>query len=391
MHLLRFHLPLKRQEQQADLFIDLKIGSSCPSSSEMIKHINIYRPVFLRTLMHSQNDTIAAVVLAAGKGTRMKSELPKVLHPLCGRTMVGHVIHSLEIAGIKEKCIVVGGDADRLKNALHEFGNLTFTLQRDRLGTGEAIACAGFGLEGITPPSYASGSLLSGPRLRSQYVLICAGDTPAMDAEVLAAFVKTCLGQASKLAVLGMKHPEPKGYGRLITNEKNQLLKIVEEKDATDSERLVQLCNSGVIFAETQHLFSLLGSITQSNAQKEYYLTDCFSLSLARGVPALVWKTEDYASFDGVNDRMQLSRLEERMLGKLRRQWMSDGVSFQMASSTYLDVTVKIGQDTVIGSNVSLTGKTQIGRNCEIGSHVALKNVIIPDDTKVPAGTVRMN
>lgn len=340
--------------------------------------------------MHSQNDTIAAVVLAAGKGTRMKSELPKVLHPLAGRPMVGHVIQTLDDAGISEKCIVVGGDVDQLKNALSGFGSLTFTLQRDRLGTGEAVACAGFGLEGITPPPYASGSLLSGPRLKSQYVLICAGDTPAMDAAVLADFVKTCLAQKAKLAVLGMNHPEPKGYGRLITNAQNQLLKIVEEKDASESERLVQLCNSGVIFAETQHLFSLLGAITQSNAQKEYYLTDCFALSLDRGVPALVWKTDDYSSFDGVNDRMQLSRLELRMLDKLRKKWMSEGVTFQMASSTYLDVSVRIGQDTVIGPHASLTGKTEIGRNCEIGSHVALKDVIIPDGTKLPSGTVRV-
>ena len=340
--------------------------------------------------MHSQNDTIAAVVLAAGKGTRMKSELPKVLHPLCGRPMVGHVIQTLEAAGIKEKCIVVGGDVDRMKDVLREFGDLTFTLQRDRLGTGEAVACAGFGLDGVTPPPYASGSLLSGPRLKCQYVLICAGDTPAMDADVLAAFVKTCISQSSKLAVLGMNHPEPKGYGRLITNEKNQLLKIVEEKDASESERLVQLCNSGVIFAETKHLFSLLGSITQSNAQKEYYLTDCFSLSLAKGVPALVWKTDDFGSFDGVNDRMQLSRLEERMLDRIRRRWMSEGVSFQMASSTYVEVSVKIGPDSKVASHVHLSGKTQIGKSCEIGSHVALKDVNIPDGTKVPPGTIRM-
>ncbi len=339
--------------------------------------------------MHSQKDMIAAIVLAAGKGTRMKSEVPKVLHPLCGLPMVGHVIQSLEAAGISEKCIVLGGDVEGLKKALSNYGPLTFALQRDRLGTGEAVACAGFALDEVVPPSFASGSLLSGPRLKGPYVLICAGDTPAMDSAIIAAFVASCLSQKSKLAVLGMRHPEPKGYGRLLTNEQNQVLRILEEKDASESERQIQLCNSGVIFADKQHLFALLGALTRANAQKEYYLTDCFALSLERGLPAQVWATDDYASFDGVNDRIQLSRLEERLLDRLRRRHMAEGVSFQMASSVYLEVSVKIGADTTVGAHTSLSGQTQIGRNCEIGSHVALKDVIIPDGSQVPAGTIR--
>ncbi|MEK7153513.1 MAG: NTP transferase domain-containing protein, partial [Patescibacteria group bacterium] len=154
--------------------------------------------------MHSQSDTIAAVVLAAGKGTRMKSQLPKVLHPLCGLPMVGHVINILTAAGISDKCIVIGGEVDQLQNTLRNFDSLTFTLQKDRLGTGEAVACSGFGLVNVVPPPYASGSLLAGPRLRAHSVLICAGDTPAMDAEILAAFVQTCVTKKPKLAVLGM-------------------------------------------------------------------------------------------------------------------------------------------------------------------------------------------
>lgn len=342
--------------------------------------------------MHSQNDaTLAAIVLAAGKGTRMKSELPKVLHKICGLPMVGHVIRTLDDAGINEKCIVVGGDVDLLQNALREFGDLTYTLQRDRLGTGEAVACAGFGLEGVTPPSFASGSLLSGPKLSAKYVLICAGDTPAMDSAVIADFVKTCVDSKAKLAVLGMNHPEPKGYGRLITDAKQQLLRIVEEKDANEQEKQVKLCNSGVIFGETKHLFSLLNSLTQANAQKEYYLTDCFALSLERGAPALVWSTEDFGSFDGVNDRVQLAKLEERMTAKIRQRWMTEGVTFEFASSSYIEADVRIGADTRIGSHASLMGRTSLGRGCEIGSHVTLKNVKIPDGAVVPSGTVRID
>lgn len=343
--------------------------------------------------MHSQNDAfkVAAIVLAAGKGTRMKSELPKVLHNICGLPMVGHVIRTLEKAGIHEKNIVVGGDVDQLQAALKDFGNLTYTLQRDRLGTGEAVACAGFGLEGVTPPAYASGSLLKGPQLTSRHVLICAGDTPAMDPTIIQEFVQTCFEKKTKLAVLGMNHPEPKGYGRLITDQKQQLQRIVEEKDASDSEKEVRLCNSGVIFAEVDHLFTLLQSLTQANAQKEYYLTDCFALSLSRGEPALVWSTSDYHSFDGVNDRLQLAALEERMVHKLRQKWMSEGVSFQLASSCYIESEVEIGAGSSIGSHASLQGRTTIGKGAQLGSHVALKNVKIPDGALVPSGTIRID
>ncbi|MES2744230.1 MAG: hypothetical protein V4655_02340, partial [Bdellovibrionota bacterium] len=267
----------------------------------------------------------------------------------------------------------------------------TYTLQRDRLGTGEAVACAGFGLDGINPPPYASGSLLAGPKLNARYVLICAGDTPAMDPQIISEFVQTCLNKQVKLAVLGMNHPDPKGYGRLITDDKQQLLRIVEEKDASETERRVKLCNSGVIFAETQHLFSILGSLTQGNVQKEYYLTDCFALSLSRGEPALVWPTDDYGSFDGVNDRIQLAKLEERVAAKIRQRWMAEGATFILASSTYIEADVTIGSDTRIGPHASLMGRTSIGKGCEIGSHVALKDVNISDGECVASGTVRIH
>ena len=211
-----------------------------------------------------------------------------------------------------------------------------------------------------------------------------------MDPAVIQAFLTSCLAQSSRLAVLGMRHPEPKGYGRLITDAKGELVRIVEEKDASEDERKIQLCNSGVIFAETRHLFSLLASLTQANAQKEYYLTDCFAISRERGVPALVWATDDYRSFDGVNDRLQLARLETRMLEKLRERWKVEGVSFQLASSVYIESDVSLGADTLIGPHVSLMGRTSVGKGCEIGSHVALKNVNIPDGAVVPAGTVRI-
>lgn len=335
-------------------------------------------------------ESVAAIVLAAGKGTRMKSQLPKVLHKLCGKPMIGYVITALEDAGISQKCVVVGGDIDRLQTYLKAFEPLTFALQRDRLGTGEAVASAGFALTDCKVPAYASGQLLGGKPINSSHVLICAGDTPAIDARIIRDFLDFCHREKAELAVLGMDHPQPKGYGRLVCDQGGQLLKIVEEKDASAAEKAIRLCNSGLIFAEKTLLFTLLDAVRPNNSQKEYYITDCFQLARERGKSVKVWSTSNYASFDGINDRGQLAQLEARLAHQIRSKWMQAGVSFHLPESTYVEASVEIGEDSEIGPNVSLLGHTRIGKSCEIASHVVLKDVMIPDSAHVEAGTVRI-
>lgn len=336
------------------------------------------------------SDSIAAIVLAAGKGTRMKSALPKVLHTLCGVPMIGHVLAALRDAGIAKTCVVVGGDVERLQSYLQAFAPLTLALQKDRLGTGEAVASAGFAFQDTPVPAYASGALLAGHTIKSSHVLICAGDTPAIDAAVIGQFVEFCKTEGAELAVLGMDHPQPKGYGRLVCTRDGQLQKIVEEKDANAAEKEIRLCNSGIIFADRRLLFALLEQIRPNNAQKEYYLTDCFALAREQGKAVKVWSTQDYASFDGINDRLQLAELEQRLVAKYCRKWMAAGVTFRAPQTCFLDAAVRIGEDSEIGPNVSLLGHTHVGKNCEISSQVVLKDVIIPDGTRVPAGTVRI-
>jgi bifunctional UDP-N-acetylglucosamine pyrophosphorylase/glucosamine-1-phosphate N-acetyltransferase len=339
--------------------------------------------------MRAESRQLAAIVLAAGKGTRMKSQLPKVLHPLAGVPMVGRVISTLNSIGIQEICAVIGGELEQLSACLENYQPLTLTVQTERLGTGEAVACAGFGFNNTPVPNYAKGYWWSGTKLDCKHVLICAGDTPALDGQVLRSFLDSCFSKDSRLAVLAMRHPQPRGYGRILTDEQGQLQAIVEEKDATASEKKIDICNSGVIFAEKDLLFSLLGRLTTANAQKEYYLTDCFSLARKQGIGADVWVTDHYEAFDGVNDRRQLADLEQRILRRIRENWMLQGVTFQLAESTYIEDTVLIGEDSVIGPHCSLLGRTRIGKSCEIGSHVCLKDVIIPDGTKVPPGTIQ--
>jgi bifunctional UDP-N-acetylglucosamine pyrophosphorylase/glucosamine-1-phosphate N-acetyltransferase len=339
--------------------------------------------------MQRRAEAVAAVLLAAGKGTRMKSATPKVLHTLSGRPMIGHVLRTVQELGLTKICAVIGGDIPALKAYLETQAAITLTVQTERLGTGEAVACAGFGLHNTAVPAYARGHALSGPALECRYVLVCAGDTPALEAQVLEDFLRFCEERQSRLAVLAMDHPEPMGYGRILLDTAGQLSAIVEEKDANPEQKKVRLCNSGVIFAEREHLFQLLAQLTPDNAQREYYLTDCFHLSRQMNIPADVFVTARYESFDGVNNRVQLSALESRLQRRLRQSWAMQGVTFHLAETSYLEDSVILGEDVLVGPHCTLMGQTRIGRGCEIGSHVFLKDVIIPDGTVVPPGTIR--
>ncbi len=340
--------------------------------------------------MDEQTSSVAAIVLAAGKGTRMKSALPKVLHPLSGTPMIGHVIRSIKDVGIEKICAVIGGELAPLESYLANFGPITLTEQLARLGTGEAVACAAYGLKNVLLPGYAKGRHISGQKLDCSHVFICAGDTPALESSILSAFLAFCRDRKSRLAVLAMQHPQPFGYGRIVTDEKGLLQGIIEEKDASPREKEIGLCNSGVIYAESSHLFELLRDLQPENAQKEYYLTDCFQLSRKAGVPADVFTSDQYEAFDGINDRQQLAKLETRLQRRAKDRWMREGVTFRLPDTTYIEDSVVLGGDLDIGPNCSLLGRTRIGDGCKLGSHVLLKNVIIPAGTTVPPGTVRL-
>ena len=183
-----------------------------------------------------------------------------------------------------------------------------------------------------------------------------------------------------------MHHPNPFGYGRIIS-QNNKLIKIVEEKDASDSEKRIQLCNSGVIFAETEYLFKLLGKITKENAQNEYYLTDCFSLANDEGTPAYVFETDNYRSFDGVNNRAQLAAIEQTLNQQNIQKLSGDGVAFRLPQTIYIEDGVTIGADSVIGPGCCFYRGTEIGEGCNIGANTVLKGVKIAHGTSLPPNT----
>jgi bifunctional UDP-N-acetylglucosamine pyrophosphorylase/glucosamine-1-phosphate N-acetyltransferase len=251
----------------------------------------------------------AGIILAAGKGTRMNSDLPKVLHQVAGRMMAARVIDAVRATGIKRQILVIGGDLEKFDPLLSEYTDLSVTVQRQRKGTADAVAAGGYGLKDFALPGYADGALLHGAPLDADYLLICTGDTPCLSAETLSDFLKTGLADEAPIGVIGMRHPQPTGYGRLILDQDGRLLKIVEEKDASVSEKIIDLCNSGIIYCRSDILSSALAMVGKANVSGEYYLTDIFEAAAKKGYRAFVYQTEKYQEFDGVNTPEQLKKV----------------------------------------------------------------------------------
>lgn len=259
-----------------------------------------------------------ALILAGGKGTRMKSELPKVLHQVAGRPMVCRVLDALSASGIEKRVLVIGGDIEKFTSVLNEYSDLTVALQIDRKGTADAVASGGYGISGFLLPPYANGALLRGSPIEADYVLVCTGDTPCLAAETLSKFIRNGVASNCPLGVVGMIHPRPSGYGRLVLDKGGRLLRIVEEKDANREEKEIKLCNSGIIYCRTDVLSSVLTNVSNSNQSGEYYLTDIFEEAVRLGMETYVFQTENYHEFDGVNTPEQLRNVAEWLISEGR-------------------------------------------------------------------------
>lgn len=333
--------------------------------------------------------SVAAIVLAAGKGTRMKSKTPKVLHKVCGVPMIERILAALKKAGIEDSCLVVSEDYQDLQTAISK--STTAVIQHQRLGTGEAVAASANAFCGENLPKYAKSTLIGTKLLDANYVLICAGDTPALDSSLISDFIKTSLKQQVKLSVIGMQMDNPFGYGRLVCNEKSELIEIVEEKDASEEQKKITLCNSGVIFADRRYLFSCLSQLTNDNKQNEYYLTDCFRVAAKESKEIYVYETKCAESFLGVNDRQQLAAIEAWIIGQKRLELMQSGVSFHLPETCYIEDSVIIEADVEIGPHCSISGHTYIKTGAVISSHCSLHNAHILEEQKLSAYTVINN
>ena len=297
------------------------------------------------------------IILAAGKGTRMKSNLPKVLHKVCGKSMVEHVIESARDAGSEREIVVIGSGADLVKESVQ---GVDFALQAEQLGTGHAVM--------MTKDKFAD---VDGT------VMILCGDTPLVTADLLEQFVKSHEESKASATVLTAMMPDPSGYGRIVRNQSGTVDKIVEHKDATEEELQIREVNSGMYCFNIKVLFDALENVTNDNAQGEYYLTDVLEIIRAKGLLINAFVTTAFTQILGINSRYQLATAERILRQRKNIELMDSGVTILDPDSTFIDYDVEIGHDTTILPFTYIENGTKIGEGCSIGPNCRLQNTKI--------------
>lgn len=299
-----------------------------------------------------------AIILAAGKGTRMKSRFPKVLHKLGGRYMVEHVIKAVEKIGVEKFVAVIGHEAEMVRQALGD--RISYALQEEQLGTGHAVMTA-----------------LPYIKEKDGSVLVVCGDTPLIRPETIRKLWDHHLGAQAVCTVLSSILPDPTGYGRIVRKADNTLLKIVEQKDGSLGELAIQEINTGTYCFDLKSLREVIRELTPNNAQGEYYLTDVVALFVARGLKVNAVITEDFQETMGINSRSQLAEAEKVLRYRKMNDLMEDGVTIVDPQATYIEQDVIIGPDTVVEPFTFLRGKTVIGAECAIGPHSDIRDSVI--------------
>lgn len=304
-----------------------------------------------------------AVVLAAGQGTRMKSKLYKVLHPVCGKPMVQHVIDQISTLHMEQIITIIGHGADLVKSQLG--AQCTYALQEEQLGTAHAVMQAKEleGKEGVT--------------------LVVCGDTPLIKSETMEALFNEHERSNAKATILTAFAEDPTGYGRIIRNENGLVEKIVEHKDATEDEREVKEINTGTYCFDNQALFEALKKVSNENVQGEYYLPDVIEILKNQGEMVSAFQTKDFEETLGVNDRVALSQAEAILKKRINEYHMRNGVTIVDPTHTYIEIDVEIGQDTVIKPGTILSGRTKIAQECVIGPNSEIKDCQIGEGTVI--------
>ena len=291
---------------------------------------------------------LVTVILAAGKGTRMKSAHPKVLHKVCGKEMVRHVLDAAVEVGSKRNIVVVGFGADEVRKALD--GNAEVVVQEEQLGTGHAV-------------------LQTEPLLQETQgtVMVLCGDTPLLTSNLLRKLYEEHEKVGAKATVLTAIVPDATGYGRVIRTAAGDVEKIVEHKDATEDERKVREVNAGIYCFEKKALFSALANVGCENAQGEYYLPDVLSILRNQGEKIWAVAADDFEETLGVNSRIHLAQAEKILRRRKNLELMENGVTLMDPKSTFIDTDVVVGRDTVIYPFTWLEGKTSAGEGCILG------------------------
>jgi bifunctional UDP-N-acetylglucosamine pyrophosphorylase / glucosamine-1-phosphate N-acetyltransferase len=324
-----------------------------------------------------------AIILAAGKGTRMKSKMAKVLFPLLGKSLVERVVITSLQADCDEICVVVGHQKQHVRDSLGRYPGLRFADQDEQLGTGHAVMMAADAL----------------PNADGEVFILC-GDAPLLRPETIRSLHDSFLEAGAQCAVLTMYPVDPGRYGRIVRNAVGDVQRIVEYKDATAAEREIREINTGIYCFDAKSLFSALKEINNDNAQHEYYLTDVLEILNARGGKVISTVLEDEAEAAGINSRRQLAELENVLCERIRNRWMDEGVSMQAPQTIWIDEDVSLAPDVEIGPGCILRGKTRIGEGCVLGPYCVLEDATLESgcrlegfnalkDETAPAGTIR--
>ncbi len=309
-----------------------------------------------------------AVVLAAGQGTRMKSDLYKVLHPVCGKAMVQHVIDAVSAIDITQVVTVVGHGADSVKSVLGTKSN--FVFQDAQLGTAHAVMKAE--------------PLLSG---KPGTTVVLCGDTPLIKVSTLENLLAVHMSNNASATVLTAIAPDPTGYGRIIRDTDGHVTKIVEHKDCDEGQLRVREFNTGIFCFDNQLLFETLKKVGNQNTQNEFYLTDVIEILQQENKTVTAFCTPDFDETLGVNDRVQLAQAERIMQCRINEQHMRNGVTITDPAATYIHANVVIGRDSLIRPGSVITGTTAIGENCIIGPNSEIHNCQIGNSVTIRQST----
>ena len=305
---------------------------------------------------------IYAIVLAAGKGTRMKSQKPKVVHDVLYKPMINHVVDELKLMGVDETIVVVGHEAQQVEAIVDD---VAFVYQREQLGTGHAVLQAKELLkekEGIT--------------------LVLNGDAPLIRKETLQGLIAFHMNNHNHATVMSADCDVSIHYGRIV-KDKEQVIGIVEYKDLQDNQMDITEMNTGEYCFDNQALFEALDEVTNNNAQNEYYLTDVISIMNTKGLKVDAYKIDDFNEVGGINDRQALAEATQILRDRINQEHLLNGVTIIDPSHTYIGRDVVIGEDTIIEPGCILKGKTVIGSDCHIGPYCEFDNVVVKDHVEI--------
>ncbi len=309
-----------------------------------------------------------AIILAAGQGKRIKSNLPKVLHKVCGKEMVNHVIDTMREADINDVNVIIGKGAELVKDRTNA-RNVTYSLQEEQLGTGHAVKCAKAFLDG-----------------KHGVVAIFTGDAPLIKSSTVKSLIDTHIENNNCATLLTSIIDNPTGYGRIVRRDKG-VEKIVEHKDCNEDELNINEINAGMYCFDIKNLLEALDKLSNNNAQGEYYLTDVIEILKSQGekIGAMI---TDFEETLGVNSRAELAVVENILRKRINKTHLDNGVTIIDPSNTYIGVDVKIGQDTIIYPGNVIEGQTIIGEDCIIYPNSRINNSIIENGVEIQSSVI---